>query len=272
MEAAMNELGPDARSILHAGRAGDEPSPEDRTRVRRALQRTLAAGGALAATSAASGAAKGAAGVSATVATSAIGVAGKVIAVIALVGTVSAAIALRPTSKAAPSSPSKATPSALAIAASPPLPTSAGEEPSSAVEKARIDEARAALPPAQAKVAASGAPTAEGLRSAAAAALPTEDPLSAETRRLREAHGALQGGDPERALSLLDEQSAAYAQGELREERAAARVLALCNLGRIDEAKAAADRFLRDNPRSPLSDRIRKGCPDPAAPVGAGRR
>lgn len=268
----MNELDPDARSILQAGRAGDEPSPEDRARVRRALQRTLAAGGALAATSAASGAASGATGVSATVATSALGVAGKLIAVIALVGTVSAAIALRPTSSAAPPSPSKATPSALAIAAPPSLETSAGEAPSSALAKAHVDEAPAALPPAHAKVVASGALAADGPRSAAAAALPTEDPLSAETRRLREAHGALQGGDPQRALSLLDEQSAAYAQGELREERAAARVLALCNLGRIDEARAAANRFLRDNPHSPLSDRIRKGCPDPAAPSAAERR
>ena len=82
-----------------------------------------------------------------------------------------------------------------------------------------------------------------------------------ETRRLGEAHGALQRGDPQRALEMLDEQSAAYEDGQLQAERAAARILVLCKLGRVEEANAAAARFLRANPRSPLLDRIRSGCP-----------
>src|SRR6185437_11501775 len=87
------------------------------------------------------------------------------------------------------------------------------------------------------------------------------DRLEAETRDLSEAHAALNEGDPARALALLDEQSTAYADGQLREERAAARVLALCKLGRADEARALAARFLAENPRSMLADRVRSACP-----------
>jgi outer membrane protein assembly factor BamD (BamD/ComL family) len=86
------------------------------------------------------------------------------------------------------------------------------------------------------------------------------DSLAAEIRALGEARGAMQGGDPAKALVLLDEQSAAYASGQLREERTAARVLALCKLGKRDEARALAARFLADNPRSPLADRVRGAC------------
>jgi hypothetical protein len=88
-----------------------------------------------------------------------------------------------------------------------------------------------------------------------------EDSLIAETERLREAHGALRGGDPEKALALLSEQAAEGEGQKLREERAAARVLALCKLGRVDEANAEAAAFLAQNPRSPLADRVRNACP-----------
>jgi hypothetical protein len=89
----------------------------------------------------------------------------------------------------------------------------------------------------------------------------TADSLIAETERLREAHGALRGGDPEKALALLSEQAAEGEGQKLREERAAARVLALCKLGRVDEANAEAAAFLAQNPRSPLADRVRNACP-----------
>lgn len=84
--------------------------------------------------------------------------------------------------------------------------------------------------------------------------------LEEETQHLREAHKALQAGDPEQAIKLLDEQSRSYEKGELAEERAAARVLALCKTSRTLEAKAALERFLSQNPNSPLSDRVRGAC------------
>ena len=92
--------------------------------------------------------------------------------------------------------------------------------------------------------------------------------LEEETKRLREAHKALRSGKPERALELLEEQSAAFASGELREERAAARVLALCDAGKPSEAKAAAEAFLRASPRSPLAGRVRGACAGKESPAG----
>ena len=44
------------------------------------------------------------------------------------------------------------------------------------------------------------------------------------------------------------------------EERAAARVVTLCRLGRVDDARAEAARFVRDRPRSPLVERVRSTC------------
>jgi len=106
--------------------------------------------------------------------------------------------------------------------------------------------------------AAAPAPSPSIAPAPATPAAADPDTLAAETHRLREARAALKGGDASRALSLLDEQSAAGPQ--LREERAAARVLALCDLGRVDDARAAAARFLAESPRSPMADRVRASC------------
>jgi hypothetical protein len=108
----------------------------------------------------------------------------------------------------------------------------------------------------------------------AAAGVATKRPASTleeETRRLREVHGALQEGRPDRALALLeeDERSSAYG-GELRQERAAARVLALCKAGKASEASAAAAAFLRENPRSPLAGRVRAACAPSPSPNSKG--
>ena len=111
----------------------------------------------------------------------------------------------------------------------------------------------------------SAKPSAARLASSTSASKTTEesaDSLVAETQRLREAHGALRGGDPEKALALLSEQAAEGEGQKLREERAAARVLALCKLGRVDEANTEAAAFLVQNPRSPLADRVRNACPN----------
>jgi hypothetical protein len=100
----------------------------------------------------------------------------------------------------------------------------------------------------------------EAAPAAAPPAIPAEDPLIAETRRLREAHGALQAGDAQKALALLGEEG-----GQLGEERAAARVLALCQLGKVAEMEAARAAFLRDHPRSPLASRVGAGCSNPGS-------
>jgi hypothetical protein len=84
--------------------------------------------------------------------------------------------------------------------------------------------------------------------------------LEAETRLVRAGVAALHEHDPVRALALFDEHARSYPLGTLAEERAAARVNALCDLGQVDNAQAAAAAFLRDRPASPLAARVRTAC------------
>jgi hypothetical protein len=95
-------------------------------------------------------------------------------------------------------------------------------------------------------------------QASAAAAPPSE--LDAELALLQEVHGALQAHDGGRALRLLDEHSRRFPNGALAEESEAARVFALCELGRADEARDVAGRFLREHPRSPLAPRVTRAC------------
>jgi len=244
----MSELGREARAILEEGKHGDDPTPEDRARTRRALMAALAAGAA------ASAAAEGAAAAAektaeAAGAAKAAGGLWKLFVGIALVGAVGGGLMLR-----------QSTPQ---VSLPPPAPIEAQKEEQAArvVEKPEVAKPAPPVPAEPAPSANPMAPPAAKRPVAMTKAPPTaEDTLEEETRRLREAHGALNGGDPARALELLDAQSADFASGQLREERAAARALALCKLGATDHAVEEARRFLRDNPRSPLADRVRAAC------------
>jgi hypothetical protein len=84
--------------------------------------------------------------------------------------------------------------------------------------------------------------------------------LEAESRALAEAQRALRDHDAEWALNMLAQQDRVFADGKLAEERAAARVLALCAAGRLDEGRAAAERFQRQYPGSMLTERVRQAC------------
>jgi hypothetical protein len=90
--------------------------------------------------------------------------------------------------------------------------------------------------------------------------------VEAETRLVRAGVTALHSGDSARALALFDEHARKYPRGILAEERAAERVVALCDLGRSVEARAAATEFLRDHPRSPASARVHASCAVPTNP------
>jgi hypothetical protein len=281
-----SKLGPESLSILAAGRAGDDPTTADRARVKRALMRSIAASAALGATSAAStaGASAAAAGGAAVKATS-IGLGIKLLggAVIALA--VGSGVLVhrmsapeRASMKAAPiaateAAPAPSTPALERVAAGEPagpleVDPPKKEEPVGFLDKGE-PRGDAPDPPALFPPVSPVGDKGEIARSRQPAPFPSswgeragaegqseEDPLAAETRRLREAHGALQSGDPKKALVLLDEPQG----GQLGQERAAARVLALCQLGRGEEAEAARAAFLREHPRSPLADRVRNGC------------
>jgi hypothetical protein len=256
MEAAMSELGPEARSLLDGGRNGDDPSPADRARLRASVMRAVAAGGAIgaAATAAeATAAAKTASGLGLLWK-----IGGAVLLCAASAGTTVVVIE-RGAPPAAPAPPSAVAP----VAAPPPPPLPAPPPAAEPSPRATAAPTPRPVPSAERQrdpqLEETPPPAAEAPPPAVTAApAPPPDTLAAETQRLREANGALRGGDAQRALALLDEQSAGGAQ--LREERAAARILALCDLGRTDEARAQAAAFLQKSPQSPLADRVRKSC------------
>ena len=91
--------------------------------------------------------------------------------------------------------------------------------------------------------------------------------LAVEVQLMHDVDTALRAGQPERALALLDERRG-HDGGFMGQERAAARVVTLCQLGRVEEARADAARFLRELPHSPLAARVRSTCASPAATAG----
>jgi hypothetical protein len=80
-----------------------------------------------------------------------------------------------------------------------------------------------------------------------------------ELALLKRAEHAIRSGQPELALSLLDELERRYPRTRLEEERTAARLMARC--ARADaNASADAARFLQNRPASVYSERVRAEC------------
>jgi outer membrane protein assembly factor BamD (BamD/ComL family) len=77
-----------------------------------------------------------------------------------------------------------------------------------------------------------------------------------EMRQVAAAQNLLDS-DPARALGLVREGEARFAAGYLREERRYIGIAALFKLGRADEARAEAARFIRDYPGGPFTQRVR---------------
>ena len=83
------------------------------------------------------------------------------------------------------------------------------------------------------------------------------DNLAAEVTLLSRAETALHSGRPAVALKLLDEHARKFRNGQLAEERVAARVQALCALGRTTEADAQLARL---SPMSLHGEPARQAC------------
>ncbi|HEY5146490.1 MAG TPA: hypothetical protein VII82_06970, partial [Polyangiaceae bacterium] len=103
--------------------------------------------------------------------------------------------------------------------------------------------------------AALAATAAPAVRTATTAA-----DLAGDLDLLRRVHEALRAGRSQVALSLLDREGKGLEAGPLAEEAQGARVSALCQLGRVAEARGATSRFLATWPTSPLAMRLRGGC------------
>jgi len=96
---------------------------------------------------------------------------------------------------------------------------------------------------------------------------PPRDRLAQEVAILSRAAGYLEAGRPSDALRAIDEHQRKFPNGVLKEERYAARVQALCALGRRDEAAAELAHLSRLAPDSPQVARARQSCA--AAPTAA---
>jgi hypothetical protein len=97
-------------------------------------------------------------------------------------------------------------------------------------------------------------------RSGSRGARPAPDPLPEEVRLLSRAEQQMHDGLAGDALKTLAEHERRFPTGSLAEERLAARVQALCMLGRTADAKGDLMRLTRAYPRSPQLERARKVC------------
>jgi hypothetical protein len=83
--------------------------------------------------------------------------------------------------------------------------------------------------------------------------------ISEHADLLRDARSALAAGEAARALALLDAHPE-VGRGPLGPEWGAARILVLCRLGRVSEAKKLGQRFLKSHPSSPLAAQVAASC------------
>jgi hypothetical protein len=252
----MNDLGPEARSMLEAARGAEAPTRADRQRIKHAvLLRVATVGAASAASVAAGGAAAMSVAAKVTVVALTVAVLGG--------GTVSlwAWKAHTPPPPAAlhrtaSRHSASRTPSVL-----PPRPVVAPEAPA-VVEEARPQPV---LPEVRRREVVRGEVRPAGTVSApvaerAPAPVPTLDSLDPELTALRQAQEDLRAGLPAQALRRLAEYDRRFGKGTLSEERQAIGAIALCRLYPGPAAEAQAERFLRAAPDSPLAERVRSAC------------
>lgn len=277
----MSELSPEARALLARVGEGDGPNAARRARVKRQLAARLAASGlavgvtqaATAGTSHAAGGALAGAGLgkAAVSATSvALWLAG---------GALAGSVVMLPVTLLQESAEPRPAQTRAALSATAPAlaPNSPARVASPLVDSAKLPKASEAEAPLEPQPSRNR----EGLAVAArVSAVPSSGGVSApaslglqgEMRLLEAAQAELASGRGERALELLSRHEREFPDAALGEERAFARVIALCQLGRSTEARAAADAFLRAAPRSPLVLRLRKSCAFSADPPEGEKR
>jgi hypothetical protein len=268
----MNDLSPEARALLELASGEDSPNTEDRVRVRQALAASLAAGAV--SSSATAAAASKSALTAAGAAKSTVGIWLTVGVVAGLAGSAAIYVSKSDTPSAA-SAPKRDAVKTRAVA---PLQAPGPEIPATPPAAPEVPAAPPARPPITRTAPSAGKGSVAAHLpvndvSHAAAPLPPPAPppptisqpatiasLAPETALLESARTALGRGDAPGALALLERHEREFPTGALLEERLAAKVFALCSLGRREEAARAATRLLRVSPASPLRARILDSC------------
>jgi hypothetical protein len=244
--STMSALRPETRRLIELAREGDRPSPGVQRKVERALAAKAlllggaAAGGAVVTTSAAASALIKPLAV---VVSLALGVAAAQYGGARLLGSTTAA-----------------TPGAAASTLQPTA-TLLERTPAATSAEERLPEPASSAPPAEAQVVAPSRATPTPRRAKSGESPQADrDTLRAETSGLRAAQKALRDGDAAGALDFLATEAARHPNGALVQERAAARVLALCQSGNVAAARNEAREFEALYPTSPLLVRVRAAC------------
>jgi len=253
----VSELGPEAKALLDLARGADDPSGADRARVRSAVAARVAIGAAAgAAVTAATTTSVAGAGAAAGAVAAPLGLGMKILFAIGAAAAVGMGAVTYVDSK-----PPAPRPSATASQVAPRDPPRAALPSATSAQPPR---APAPSPSQEPEPAPSVSATARVSPSAPAAAPSSSVPsVTREVELLAEAQSAINAGDGARALVLLDEHARRFPSGAMSQEREAARVFALCALGRTGEARAAAERFLSAFPTSPQAARVRASCGAP---------
>ncbi len=108
--------------------------------------------------------------------------------------------------------------------------------------------------------AAPAGPEPEPAQKRSPASSRSADNLAQEVAILSRASAELRAGRPAAALKALEEHQREFPGGVLTQERTAARIQALCALGRTKEARSELARLSRKSPDSPHEARARKAC------------
>lgn len=247
----MNDLGPEARSMLAAARGAEAITREDRARIKRGVLLRVAVLGAASTTTAGAAAMSVATKITLTVLT-----------VAALGG---GAISLRAWKGRAPDPPAVArthsTPRKLAAVA-PKAPAVVAEPPAIAPEPEVKLEAQPEIQRREVIRGVSRRPEISGTPAAEIAPVPAPGlaPLDPELTVLRQAQEDLRAGLPAQALRRLTDYDRRFGKGALEEERRAIAAIAFCQVDPGPAAKAQAERFLQTAPESPLAERVRTAC------------
>jgi hypothetical protein len=246
----MSDMEPETLGLIEAARGEAGLSPEQHSAGRTRLAKQLgvvAAGAALetvtvGSTAAAAGAAKTTLAVGTLMSKIALG--------LSVVGVTVAVYAVTREPKRAPSPPNEpavitntapAMQNAPPPVAEPPSPAEPSIEPTSTAPRAVVPGSGASAPSSR-----------------------SPDIFAGDAKLLRDVHEAVGTGRAEQALAMLDARRAQGVEGAFAQERAAARVVVLCRLGRTADARADAARFLSAYPKSPLGERVRHTCDEPA--------
>ena len=242
----MKELGPDARDLIRQVGETDGPARGTRDRIRRSLVAAIAAGATTAGTTGA--AAKTVAAIAASAAGKTAATAGMVqIGIWFVAGGLLGAAVVAPVALTSPTPAPSSRASSVSVERRAP-------------ERVVHPEARAEPSPLPAEPVVESAPSNSAVPQKTPSAAPAPSALGQEVQLLKDAQRELSTGNAARALALLDAHRAQFPRGELRGERMAARVFALCALGRVEEARRDAELFLAFAPDSPLVPRLMGSC------------